>query len=652
MSDANDFQSHVPYKVRKLHHQAIDARTEGRHADQEAALKEAVELAGPLDASLSLRIKERYWLADAQRIQGKHKDALGQYDWLIGLISHDDNQKPPDNNDLYYLAGAYIYFVECGLKAPNYLFIEEELKTLQDQIFAKAIVIFQNKITEGLHWLQQIKKRNWSAGLYLQWGLLFKRQASQEEMEIARTECLKNAHEKLQTALDYAGESTGAPGYTFVTYQLELADLCCDIGLYAKAIDLAEKVLATADSNMNERERAYKILIYAQLEKGDMAAMHILPLKDQPLDTSIKSTETVENHILKQLRSMDRQLGYMSTAQYEVTSDPIRSGQRGPSQKVSVENPTNVATDQLGASHDEQSRNFNQSMIEQARVLSESVHEQAMSINKLLQGQTVVQASIGTTNQIPVLHNVPLTNSLGEKEELPKSCTEHIVCLVALPSSEKDDSFHKVLLPALRRVLELKPYYWQVVCEDERIYESIEQLNFLAWLNRAQAYIADITLGSFKVMIELGAMLSAKNPDQPLLVLKEEKCTQHFADMLGMVGLIFEYPQTQKGDEWDVKRVAEQLEKHFHNHEGISELNKGKKAHYLSSLFFMQGGDAGLNLNEDIARKLSREFTTMQEAVQKTGEDAFRRRAEATGLNSGSVNEVRSKIIACLGVTE
>lgn len=96
----------------------MDARTEGRHADQEDALKKAVDLVGQLDELLPLRVKERYWLAYAQRIQKKYEDAISCYDWLIGLAPTYDSLKLTDKSSLYYrLRRSYTLwnvFAPCG----------------------------------------------------------------------------------------------------------------------------------------------------------------------------------------------------------------------------------------------------------------------------------------------------------------------------------------------------------------------------------------------------------------------------------------------------------------------------------------------------------------------------------------------------------
>ena len=90
MSALNDSQAEIQHKVQNLHRQAIDARTEGRYADQEDALKKVVDLVDGLEEP-HLRVKERYWLADAQRLQDKYKEAISIYEWLIGRVPNSES---------------------------------------------------------------------------------------------------------------------------------------------------------------------------------------------------------------------------------------------------------------------------------------------------------------------------------------------------------------------------------------------------------------------------------------------------------------------------------------------------------------------------------------------------------------------------------
>src|SRR5262249_32875557 len=112
---------------------------------------------------------------------------------------------------------------------------------------------------------------------------------------------LRRAHEELTEALKLAQDHPEAPGYPLVIYQLELADLLCDLSAYAEAVPLAEKVLAMVGNITSDRNRAYKILVYARLELGDMAIAYGPPYsKEQELVLPIESARAITNQSMEQ----------------------------------------------------------------------------------------------------------------------------------------------------------------------------------------------------------------------------------------------------------------------------------------------------------------------------------------------------------------
>ncbi len=364
-----------------------------------------------------------------------------------------------------------------------------------------------------------------------------------------------------------------------------------------------------------------------------------------PLDTRI---------VLKRLQSIEEQLAQLIVALRQSSSNSSASIQQSTAQATQSEKTTN---EQAG-----QPRN---SEFEQYRDLARLVYEQARDYTKLLQEQSSIQVNLNTTvaNQITSMAeqlkklmgdqlnppsetamplNVTPQDSSDVKGDEKESSSGHITCLVALPSEENDGNFQTVVLPALRQVLELDPFYWQVVCEDEKFFESLEQLNVLAWLKHAQAYIADISSGNFKVMIELGAMLSARKPNQPLLVLKREESTHNFTGILGrIIGMHIQYPSTNTSTSHDIDRVAEALRKQILKHgDDKSELNTKKKAHYLSSLLLIKE----CKLEKDTAESLSRAFITMQAAVKADQAGTFQSLASSAGLPLHMVNGVKEFI--------
>src|SRR6266496_3462922 len=214
---------------------------------------------------------------------------------------------------------------------------------------------------------------------------------------------------------------------------------------------------------------------------------------------------------------------------------------------------------------------------------------------------------------------------------------QHIVCFVALPFKDNSSfQYETVLLPALRKVLELDPYWWQVVRADEKYFEDIIQGNVGNWMKRVHAYVADISDLNPNVMMELGYMLWARKPDQPLLVLKRSDVTHHLADLGGFITV--SYPLVNANDHYAIRRVADELRVEFAKHEATQRLNRGKQAHYLSPLFFRE-----FQLSNEVAEKLSQNFVTM-EAVATMDEGIFRSQATACGLLPLFADAMRSAI--------
>ncbi len=222
-----------------------------------------------------------------------------------------------------------------------------------------------------------------------------------------------------------------------------------------------------------------------------------------------------------------------------------------------------------------------------------------------------------------------------QSSERPK----HIVCFVALPFKDSDTfKYETVLLPALREVLELKPYYWQVVRADERYFEDIIQNNVRTWMERVQVYIADVSDENPNVMMELGYMLWTKEPDQPLIVLRRSGTNRTISDLAGFMYTV--YPSVNSGDVYDIRRIADALQEDFDKRNDVQNLNKNKEAHYLSPLYL----EKKFSFSNAVSKKLSEAFNTM-EAVEAATTDEFRAKAIAAGISSGFVDAVRETIL-------
>src|SRR5947209_759612 len=101
-------------EVEQLHRLAMDARDEGQYAMMEQLLEQAVAAAEHVE-DLSLLVEERFWLADARRMQSKFAQAIVTYTWLIGLATDPaSSHQVADEESLSYVAQAFMLFVDCG----------------------------------------------------------------------------------------------------------------------------------------------------------------------------------------------------------------------------------------------------------------------------------------------------------------------------------------------------------------------------------------------------------------------------------------------------------------------------------------------------------------------------------------------------------
>lgn len=229
-----------------------------------------------------------------------------------------------------------------------------------------------------------------------------------------------------------------------------------------------------------------------------------------------------------------------------------------------------------------------------------------------------------------------MTNShQNQANDHPK----HIECFVAMPFNDDENFMYKtVLLPAIREALELDPYYWQVVRADEHYFEDIIQNNVGAWMKRVQAYIADVSDENPNVMMELGYMLWAKQPGQPLIVLRRTGTSRTISDLAGFIYAY--YPAVSGGDHYAIQQIADTLRDDFAKHLGMQNLNGKKQAHYLSPLYLGKE----FRLSQGVAEKLSKDFVTL-ESVEAATDDAFRYKATAAGLPPAFIGAVKTAII-------
>ena len=212
--------------------------------------------------------------------------------------------------------------------------------------------------------------------------------------------------------------------------------------------------------------------------------------------------------------------------------------------------------------------------------------------------------------------------------------SRHIVCFAALPFQDSETfAFKTVLLPALRKVLELAPYFWQVARADDAIHAPKVEENVDVWLRQSDAYIADISTLNVNVMMELGFMHWAQPArDRPRLVLEREGTQPKVTDLGGFITV--RYPQVE-GDE-AIDELARAFATKFADVQAVQRLNREKRAHYLSPILLQ----TVCEVKEDRANLLSKKFVTMEAFVAASVEDVVK----VSGLNRGRAEGIQKDV--------
>ena len=101
-------------------------------------------------------------------------------------------------------------------------------------------------IDRGLDWLSSIGKRDWTSGLRLQRGMLWKSQGRKEA-----------ALEELEAALALKRRYPEAPGYTLGTHILDVADLLREMGKLEEAENSYREVAESYEFHLNDQRWAW-----------------------------------------------------------------------------------------------------------------------------------------------------------------------------------------------------------------------------------------------------------------------------------------------------------------------------------------------------------------------------------------------------------
>ncbi|MGB8348741.1 MAG: hypothetical protein WCD86_27930 [Ktedonobacteraceae bacterium] len=230
----------------------------------------------------------------------------------------------------------------------------------------------------------------------------------------------------------------------------------------------------------------------------------------------------------------------------------------------------------------------------------------------------------------------------------------HISCYVSLPQIDDDIFSHKVLLSALRQILECNPFYWQVGCRDDKlVYRQPECSKCLTgnntskgnrdcWLRCSDMFIADIKDWSPDVVADLGiiyAMRMMGEEGRLSIILKPDKqdATGRFtAYDLDDFGETISIPHDlisggnmseEQAIDYSIQQVKQRLVSVFSD-QRLSGLKKPRE-HYLSALWIEEKCRyTDKNMNGAISKK----YITMEafrEAIKGSNERITAKNAAA-----------------------
>jgi tetratricopeptide (TPR) repeat protein len=202
-----------------------------------------------------------------QRMQGKYQAALEVQTWLIGVAYDPEQSRKLDEDDLWYVAKGFMDFVEVGRHLP-------EMQAAD----------LERVIDRGLDWLASIGKRNWSSGLRLQRGSLWKAQGRQEA-----------ALSEMEAALALRRRQPDAPGYTLACHLLSLGDCLREMERLEEAEGYFREVAEGHEFSDYEQLWAWKGLAYVALERQDWGEAETCALKSLELARGIEALQPIRD---------------------------------------------------------------------------------------------------------------------------------------------------------------------------------------------------------------------------------------------------------------------------------------------------------------------------------------------------------------------
>ncbi|BBC26588.1 ATP-binding protein [Pseudanabaena sp. ABRG5-3] len=262
-----------------------------------------------------------------------------------------------------------------------------------------------------------------------------------------------------------------------------------------------------------------------------------------------------------------------------------------------------------------------------------------MLINQILTAQNaeamfksftkVIDRMIAQTDEVQKLNGqiFKLKNEIHELKNLAvaqgSEQTGHVSCFFAMPFDAKYDP----LLEATKRILEDKPYSWQVVRADDNLQGLTIVDNVREAIQRSHCYLAEISDANPNVFLEIGMMRNYD--DRPIIFLcQEESINLIPADLHGYLYLTYKLSDLN-----DINSLISKLDTQLSRVLSLIDLKPSIENIYLSSRVLVHQMD----LSENFSRKITGRYTTLGDFLASYKKSSAQFIAEEINVKPSSI---------------
>jgi hypothetical protein len=224
-----------------------------------------------------------------------------------------------------------------------------------------------------------------------------------------------------------------------------------------------------------------------------------------------------------------------------------------------------------------------------------------------------------------------LKSELGSYRTPASEQKPYITCFVMLPYEGYGDVFD-----ALQRILETKPYFWQVSRADHESRARKIDDNVKLWLDRSHCYIAEITDQRGSIMMELGYSYW-KYTERPRLLLHKEDMPEPkaTADLAGTIWAKYswrsETPLSQR-----IQALKETIEKQ----RDFASLRGEKR--------FLSIHSMPSDISPEVGKRICAQYKTIEDYIQAVATDESNV-CQTTDVKSHLVRYIRDELKTLAG---